>query len=237
MISSLWSASLLLVVLMASVPALAAWLPAAAPPEIPTELQFAIHRLDMAILGIVLALVAVAVGERPRKERRSFARHLVRGLGLRIGLVVVGGAILSVLGGVTSPDYWRHSIWSWLFHVLGPARMMAGQSLAISGLGLPCSSELLDTSVEGLVGDVAKVYVFVSLDAVVLAWLGMAGEKGLPPFRVFQAVSRIGLTVGVVSVPIAAYGGRIGYWGAEPFAWIFALAAVTVLASVAHRRE
>jgi len=64
----------------------------------------------------------------------------------------------------------------------------------------------------------------------------MAAERGLPPFRVFQVVSRIGLTVAVVSVPLAFYGDRIGYWGAEPFAWLFSGIALAVLIPLAYKR-
>lgn len=206
--------------------------------EGPDPIPFGVHRLDMALLGIGVALLGVVVEQRRPRRRRSFLGHLRRGLALRIGLLVVGAALLHLGAAVHSRDYWDYSMLSLGFHVLGPARMMAEQSLLLSGFGLCCTAEVLNHLLAtSLFGSVAVVYVFAALDALVLALLGMAGERGLPPFRVFQVVSRIALTTALVSLPLAVYRGPVGYWGIEPFAWLFVGLALFLLVPSALKRD
>lgn len=204
--------------------------------EGPTPLQFAVHRFDLAILGCVAALVAAAAPERRRRRRRRFVAMVLRGLKLRVGWVLAGGVVLKAAAAVGSPQYWDHPATSVLFHLLGPARMVTGQSLAVSGLGLCCTSEVLNHLAGEIFGELPRLYLFLAFDSLIFAWLGMAAERGLPAFRVLQVVSRIGLTVAMVSVPLAFYGDRIGYWGVEPFAWLFSGLALAVLIPLAHRK-
>jgi hypothetical protein len=203
----------------------------------PDPVPFAIHRIDMALCGVLVALIAGSVKSRTRRRRRSFLALFKRGVALRVGLMLVGLGLLHLGGVLFSRDYWHYSSMSLGFHVLGPARMMAEQSLVISGLGLCCSSEVLTFLLsETFLGE-GVVYLFTLFDALVFTLLGLAGERGVPPFRVFQAVSRIGLSTAIVSLPLAVYRGPIGYWGVEPFAWFFSVVAGTVLISVASKDE
>lgn len=206
--------------------------------EGPHEVAFAVHRLDVALMGIAVAVLAVSVERRRRRQRRSFMQLLARGIGLRVGLMAVGLVMLTIGAALGSRDYWDYSGLTIGFHLLGPARMMAEGSLVLSGLGLPCSAEvirhLLETSP---LGAIAAIYVQAAVDAVVLGLLGMAGERGLPPFQVFQVVSRIGVTTALFSIPLAIYGGKVGYWGAEPFAWLFSLLALALLVPAARKER
>lgn len=206
--------------------------------EGPHEVAFAVHRLDVALMGTLVAVLAVSVERRRRRHRHSFLHMLVRGIGIRVGLMAVGMVMLGVGAALGSRDYWDYSGLTLGFHLLGPARMMAEGSLLLSGLGLPCSAEvvrfLLETSP---LGPVAAIYVQAAIDALVLGLLGMAGERGLPPFQAFQVVSRISVTTALFSIPLAIYGGKVGYWGAEPFAWIFSLLALAVLIPAARKER
>lgn len=226
--------STLTVALLLVVPGLAAAL--AGRTAGPGPLPLAVLRLDMAVLGTLLAVLAVAVGEALRKRRKSFLAMLQRGIALRIQLVVMGLALLALGDTFGSRDYWDYSPLSIPFHLLGPARVLAGQSLLLSGLGLCNSADVLGGLAGAALGETFALYLFLFADALVFALLGMAGERGLPPFLVFQVVSRIGLTVAVVSIPLAFYGGRVGFWGVEPFAWFFAAVALGFLVPAALRR-
>lgn len=204
----------------------------------PHEVAFAIHRIDVAVMGTLVAVLGASVERQRRRQRRTFLQLLARGIGLRVGLMALGLVMLGMGAALGSRDYWDYSGMTLGFHLLGPARMMAEGSLVLSGLGLPCSAEvvrhLLETSP---LGAIAAIYVQAAFDAVVLGLLGMAGERGLPPFQVFQVVSRIGVTTALFSIPLAIYGGKVGYWGAEPFAWLFSLLALGLLVPAATKEQ
>lgn len=203
----------------------------------PDPVPFAVHRIDMALTGILVGLMAGATKSRTRRRRRDFLTLFKRGVALRVGLLLVGVALLHLGAAFGSREYWDYSTMSLGFHLLGPARMMAEQSLVVSGLGLTCTSEVLNHLLsETFLGE-GVLYLFGLLDALVFTLLAMAGERGVPPFRIFQAVSRIGLSTAIVSLPLAVYRGPIGYWGVEPFAWFFSLVAGAVLISVASKNE
>jgi hypothetical protein len=206
--------------------------------EGPHEVAFAVHRLDVALMGTMVAVLAVSVERRRRRQRRTFSQMLARGIGMRVGLMAFGLVMLAMGAALGSRDYWDYSGLTLGFHLLGPARMMAEGSLLLSGLGLPCSAEvvrhLLETSP---LGATAAIYVQAALDALILGLLGMAGERGLPPFQVFQVVSRISVTTALFSIPLAIYGGKVGYWGAEPFAWLFSLLALALLVPAARKER
>jgi hypothetical protein len=206
--------------------------------EGPHEVAFAVHRLDVALMGTLVAVLAVSVERRRRRQRRTLSQMLARGIGIRVGLMALGLVMLAMGAALGSRDYWDYSGLTLGFHLLGPARMMAEGSLLLSGLGLPCSAEvvrhLLETSP---LGATAAIYFQAALDALILGLLGMAGERGLPPFQVFQVVSRISVTTALFSIPLAIYGGKVGYWGAEPFAWIFSLLALALLVPAARKER
>jgi hypothetical protein len=190
----------------------------------------------MALTGVFVALLAVGVKSRPRRKRTSFLVMLRRGVVLRIGMLVLGAGLLHLGAALHSREYWDYSTMSLGFHLLGPARMMAEQSLMLSGLGLTCTSEVVSFLLsQSFLGAGGVIYLMAFGDALLLSLLGMAGERGLPPFRVFQVVSRIGLSTAVVSLPLAVYKGPIGYWGVEPFSWFFSLVALVVLFSAATK--
>lgn len=214
-----------------------AWLAPFSASDGPDPVPFAVHRFDMALWGVLVALVAGAVKSRTRRRRRSFLTLFKRGVALRVGFLIVGMALLHLGAALFSRDYWQYSTLSVGFHILGPARMMAEQSLVISGLGLTCTSEVLTFLLsETFLGE-GVLYLFAFFDALVFTLLGLAAERGVPPFRVFQVVSRIALSTAIVSLPLAVYRGPIGYWGVEPFSWFFSLVAATVLLSVASKNE
>ena len=202
----------------------------------PHEVAFAVHRLDVALMGTLIAVLAVSVERRRPRHRRGFLQLLARGVGIRVGIMVLGLVMLGAGAALGSRDYWEYSGLTLGFHLLGPARMMAEGSLLLAGLGLPCSAEVIRFLLESSpLGAVAAIYVQAAVDAVVLGLLGMAGERGLPPFQVFQVVSRIGVTTALFSIPLAIYGGKVGYWGAEPFAWLFSLLALALLVPAARK--
>ncbi len=205
--------------------------------EGPSEVAFALHRADLALFGLAVAIWGVLVPDRRRGKRSLFRKMFVRGIGIRLALIALGNALLSSGAALGSRHYWDYAMTGFSFHLLGPARMMAEQSLVLSAFGLTCTSEILNHLLcEGGLGPIGVIYLFSSVDALVLALLGMAGERGLAPFQVFQVVSRIGFTTALFSVPLAIYGGRIGYWGAEPFAWFFSALALALLPSLARKR-
>lgn len=209
----------------------AAWL--AAEPSGPQPIQLAAHRFDTVAMGLVLAVLAAGALEG-RSDRQGLAqRAFMRALALRVTLVALGGAALHLAGGMTSPDWWDHSVLSAAFHLLGPARVMAGQSVVLGALGLCTTGAVLNYWLGVGLGAAARAYVFLAFDVVVFTLLGMAAARGLSLFRTLQVSSRIGLTVAVFSVPVAIYGDDIGYWGVEPFAWIFSAAALLALAALA----